>query len=237
MRPPRPLLAALLATTAVVTAVLCWFAWILVNQERAIDDQRAREQTEGSAEAMAAGIRSTLAEAGDWLSAWLSSPATSTPAIEGAVVLTIGPDGVRTFPPGGLPFVPVVPIMEAERSLTELFVAAEAAEFRERQLAVAAERYRALTTHPDVRVRAGGLFRLGRVLRKSGEFREAFAGTTSSVVCETSVSDIFRRSWRVSSAGALPCSHWGTARARNSSTPSCSSASDAGRWPTSAAMR
>ena len=76
----------------VVTVALCWFGWRLLVQQRAIDQQRAREQLEIGADAMAAGIRGKLAEAGERLSGWLSNPASSAPAIDGAVVVTVNPD-------------------------------------------------------------------------------------------------------------------------------------------------
>jgi hypothetical protein len=106
-RPGQSLLAALAATTVVVTAALCWAGWRLLEQQRAIDDQRARERIERSADAIAAEVRGKLAEAGERLSGWVSSPAAAPPAIDGAVVLTVSADGVRVSPPGALPFVPL----------------------------------------------------------------------------------------------------------------------------------
>ena len=174
-RPPRSLLAALVATTVVVTVALCWFGWRLLVQQQAIDQQRAREQLEIGADAMAAGIRGKLAEAGERLSGWLSSPTSSAPAFDGAVVLTVNPDEpgtVHVAPDGGLPFVPVV---VASPAVPNAFTSIEASEFARNQLASAAERYRLLTSHRDAHVRAGAWLRLGRVLRKSGDFKGALA--------------------------------------------------------------
>ena len=70
-RPPHALLAALVATTLVVTAALGWFGWRLLDQQRSIDEQRAREQLETGANAIAAGIRGKLAEAAERLGGWL----------------------------------------------------------------------------------------------------------------------------------------------------------------------
>lgn len=174
-RPPRSLLAALVATTVVVTVALCWFEWRLLVQQRAIDQQRAREQLEIGADAVAAGIRGKLAEAGERLSGWLSNPASSAPAVDGAVVLTVNPhepDGVLVAPRGGLPFVPVV---GASPVPTDVFASIETVEFASNQLASAAEWYRLLASHRDAHVRTGAWLRLGRVLRKSGDFRGALA--------------------------------------------------------------
>ena len=178
LRPPRSLLAALVATTMVVTVALCWFGWRLLVQQRAIDEQRARDQLEVGADAMAAGIRGKLAEAGERLSGWLSNPASSAPAIDGAVVVTVNPDapeGVMVAPGGGLPFVPVVGPSEVptDALASGVFASVEEAEFVRNALASASEQYRLLTRHRDRDVRAGAWLRLGRVLRKSGDFAGA----------------------------------------------------------------
>lgn len=170
LRPPHALLAALAATTIVVTSALGWAGWRLLDQQRAIDEQRARAQLEISADAIAAGVRGKLAEAGERLSGWLTNPASSPPAIDGTVVLTMSPDHVLVTPPDGLPFVPVAGEGPAP---ADVFSPIEAKEFAANQPGIAAERYRVLTRHRDARVRAGAWLRLGRVLRKSGDFAGA----------------------------------------------------------------
>ncbi|MBI3490414.1 MAG: hypothetical protein HY047_01235 [Acidobacteria bacterium] len=159
-----------MATTIVVTAALGWAGWRLLDQQRAIDEQRAREQLESRADAIAAGVRGKLAEAGERLSGWLSNPASSPPVIDGAVVLTMSPDQVLVAPPDGLPFVPVA---KGAPAPTDVFSTFEVMEFAENQLASAAEGYRVLSRHRDAHVRAGALLRLGRILRKSRDFAGA----------------------------------------------------------------
>jgi signal transduction histidine kinase len=164
------LLAALVATTVVVTAALGWAASRLLDQQRAIDDQRAREQVESGADAITAQIRGTLAEAGERLSSWVSSSTVEAPAIRGAVVVAIDADGVRVAPDGGLPFVPTV---RETPPRSDGFAAIEAMEFSSGSLSAAADRYRALTKDPDPAIRAGALIRLGRVLRKARDYAGA----------------------------------------------------------------
>jgi len=171
-RPSHSLLGALTATTVVVTAALCWAGWRLLDQQRAIDEQHAREQLEGSADAIAAEARGKLAEAADRLSGWLSNPSSSAPAVEGAVVVTVSPDEVLVTPRDGLAFVPVA---RQASPATDAFSSIESMEFADHQLASAAERYRVLSRHRDAHVRAGALLRLGRVLRKSNDFAGALA--------------------------------------------------------------
>jgi signal transduction histidine kinase len=167
--PTRSLLAALVSTAVVVTAALGWAGWRLLDQQRAIDEQRARNQAESVADAVAAGIRGKLAEAGERLSGWVSNPSSAVPAIDGAVVVGTRPDGVDVNPAGGLPFVPVA--IEASR-ITDRFAALEAIEFGG-DPARAVVGYRSLASDPDPRVRAGAQVRLGRVQRKMRDFSGA----------------------------------------------------------------
>jgi signal transduction histidine kinase len=170
LRPPQSLLAALAATTVVVTVAVCWAGWRLLDQQRAIDEQRAREQLDSGADAIASRISGRLAETGEWLSAWVVSPASLPPAVDGAVALAVDADGIRIVPDGGLPFVPAV--VPARRP-ADAFVAAERLEFLDNRPGDAAARYRLLARSDDAELRAGALLRLGRVLRKQGDFTGA----------------------------------------------------------------
>jgi signal transduction histidine kinase len=171
-RPPQSLLAALAATTVVVTAALCWAGWQLLDQQRAIDEQRARERLEATAEALASNITGRLAEAGEWLSVWVSSPPSVPPVGDGAVALAIADGRIDVVPPGGLPYVP--PAVAAPRR-TNAFDELERVEFANARLGDAAAGYRLLASTRDVHVRAGAWFRLGRVLRRSGDLDGALA--------------------------------------------------------------
>ena len=105
--PTHSLLAALVSTTIVVTAALGWAGWRLLDQQRAIDEQRARDQAESVADAVAAGVRGKLAEAGERLSGWVSNPASPSPRSTARSSSGCEPDGIEVNPAGGLPFVPV----------------------------------------------------------------------------------------------------------------------------------
>ena len=169
--PTRSVLAALLATTVVVTAALAWAGWRLLDQQQALDDQRARERSESMADAAAAHIREKLAEVGERLSGWVSSPSAPVPAVDGAVVVGLRADSIHVNPIGGLPFVPVA--IEA-RPPADPFAALEQSEFAADPERAAAG-YRRLTHDRDPHVRAGALLRLGRVQRKSRDLRGALA--------------------------------------------------------------
>ncbi len=179
-RPPHRLLAVLAATTLVVTVAICWAGWRLLDQQRTIDRQREREQLENRAEAIAAGIRGRLAEAGERLAGWLSDPAAPLQPLDGAVLVAIDGDKTWTMPPNGLPYVPISPRSAAPSAE---FSRIEAIEFGEPANPGVAERYRRLTRDADPHVRAGALLRLGRVLRKSRDFsgaQEAYRALASS---------------------------------------------------------
>jgi two-component system phosphate regulon sensor histidine kinase PhoR len=167
--PTRSLLAALLSTTVVVTVALGWAGWRLLEQQQALDDQRARDRSESMADAVAARIRGRLAEAGERLSGWVSSPSSPVPAIDGSVVAGLRADGIHVNPIGGLPFVPVA--IRAP-STADPFAALEASEFDD-DLERAGAGYRRLTHHRDPHVRAGALLRLGRVQRKTRDLSGA----------------------------------------------------------------
>ena len=160
---------ALLVTSVVTSAMLCWFGWKLFVQQRVIDRQQERVQLDRAADALTAAVRGQLADAGDRLSAWLSNPSASPPTIDRGVVLAVDRNRIQIRPAGGLPFVPVA----VSQPTPDELVDPELIELRDGRLQDAAQQYRALTSHRDVRVQAGAWFRLGRVLRKSGKLQSA----------------------------------------------------------------
>jgi signal transduction histidine kinase len=165
------LLTALVVTTAVVTAALSWAGWRLLEQQRAIDDQRAQQTLDAAAASIAASIRGRLAEAGDRLSAVVASPETALPIIDSAVLLRVSADGsLAVAGERGLPFLPSIP---SGIDTSEVFAEGQALEFARNDLAGAAARYEGLARSGDAVVQAGALLRLGRVRVKSQNARAA----------------------------------------------------------------
>jgi signal transduction histidine kinase len=78
---------------------------------------------------------------------------------------------VETYPPGRLLFYPAIP--NGEEPPDSTFAAGEALEFQRNDPAGAAKVFRALSRSPDTGLRAGALLRLGRNLRKTGQYDEA----------------------------------------------------------------
>ena len=147
MRLRNPVLAALLATSTVVTITLVWFGWRNLERER----------LDNAADTAAAGIRARLAEAGERLS--------RGEAIEGAVVVVLRDGQVTVTPRGAIPFVPVVGVASP---VDRAIAAAEAVEFGG-DLGRAAALYRGMGLNGEA------LLRLGRVLRKMGDGAGAMA--------------------------------------------------------------
>jgi signal transduction histidine kinase len=147
-----------------VTTSLAWFGWKLYDQQLAVVQQHLKARLENGADALDGDIRATVAEAGEQLSAWLASPGSQLPGINGGVVFASTRTGVRVSPPGSLPFVPL-PRRSARGD--ERFRAAEALEFQAGDLSAAAAAYRTFVVHENKDIAAGALLRLGRVLRRS----------------------------------------------------------------------
>ena len=166
------MIAALLATTVVVTGALCGFGWYLIDQQRGLDEHRVQQQLEAGADAAVARLRGKLAETGEHLSGAVAAGSLAAPPDQGEAVAIIASDRVSVSPPGSLPFVPAVP---ASTDSSDAFTSVEQLEFARGDFTAAAVRYRALARRVDPVVRAGAWLRLGRVLRRSRDFSGALA--------------------------------------------------------------
>ena len=62
LRPPRSLLVGLFLLTLASISTLAWFGFRLLDQERLVEAQHAREHLEQSADRIAATLRLLLAE-------------------------------------------------------------------------------------------------------------------------------------------------------------------------------
>src|SRR5450759_2425527 len=164
-RPPRSLLTLYLAGAITGVVCLAWLAGRLLDQEQAVELQRAREQLEVAADRAVAVCQRSLNELER------QAFAADGPLPPDTVAVIADRLSVRSRPAGRLVFVPVVaPSSDVPPGV---FTAGEQAEFGKTGLANAADIYRALTRAPSRAVRAGALVRLGRTLRKAGRHAEA----------------------------------------------------------------
>src|SRR5579885_1218533 len=161
LRPPQSLLIILCLLTLVSITALGWFGWRLLDQERLVEAQRAREALEQSADRIATRLRGALAEMGDRLGA----PSPQAPP--GATLLIATDRSVS----GPLLYRPVTnPEGEAPQ---KIFADAESLEFVQGQPLQAVDAYGKLAESPDPAVRAGALIRLARVERRLGDIAAA----------------------------------------------------------------
>jgi signal transduction histidine kinase len=179
--PPRHLLLLFITITLGLTTALVWFAWLLVRQDRDLEAQRARDRLEGAAARITAVLDRRLADLG----AALVDATSGTPQdraarlarwgdtlAQGAVLVDLGPASFRAYPAGRLLFDPSLPA--AGISTDSAFTAGEWFEYRD-SLPAAVRIYQELARSPGADRRAGALLRLGRTLRKAGQFGEASA--------------------------------------------------------------
>ena len=164
-----PVLFVVLAGIPLVA--LGWLGFRVLEQDRALEDQRGRDQLQNAATLLTRELdRSLAAWEGTLLAAAAGAPA-ALPT--DAVLLGFAAGGLLHRQGARLPFYPAVPApadLPADR-----FAAAEAREFRGRDLAGAATAYRRLAATDEGPVRAAALARLARVLRKQHRLSEAAA--------------------------------------------------------------
>jgi signal transduction histidine kinase len=175
LKPPKSLLLILVLLTLVSVSTVGWFGFKLLEQDRMVQAQRRQERLEQAADRMAATLRGTLAETGERLSAWLTTPPPAGKPEDG-VLLTVDENSVTAYPAGRLLYYPA-PSNEPEAP-AEVFVQGELLEFLQAQPAKAADVYRALAESKNPAVRAGALLRLARVLGKLGRRDESRAAYT-----------------------------------------------------------
>jgi signal transduction histidine kinase len=188
LRPPRKLLAILFLVTLVSVSALGWFGWKLLDQERAVEAQRAREGLEQAADRAVAIARGTLAEAGERLGTWLIVPPPAGKPDEG-LLLILANGNLSASPARRLLYRPQTQ-PEVEDST---FSDAEVFEFQQALPARAIEAYRRLADSKVPAVRAGALIRLARVLRKTnqkGEARTVYQRVTAAEVGNAAVGGV-----------------------------------------------
>jgi signal transduction histidine kinase len=180
-RPPRPLLVAFLAFALAPVAALGWLGWRLLEQERALERQRAHERLQNAADRVAATLARQLTEIEGRLGSLLVTPdhqigsaaSEFTGHFEDALIVVLSSRGIDGYPRGRLLYYPFLP--SAPEPPAETFAQAEALEFRQRDPAGAAAAYRKLAGSPDPAVRAAALLGVARNLRKSRRLEEALA--------------------------------------------------------------
>jgi signal transduction histidine kinase len=167
--PSRRLLALFLILTVAPAAGLAWLGWRLLEQDRALEAQRAMERREYAADLVATALSRRLAASRRQLIQ--SGEAPSLEAVPDAVVVRLQQDQLRDSPAGRLLYYPVA---SHDRQVPEApFLAGERFEFTRRDYAKAIEAFRALADSKDPAVGGGAQFRIARNERKLGDLQKA----------------------------------------------------------------
>jgi signal transduction histidine kinase len=166
LRPPRHVLALFIAVAAVSVSALVWLSWRLLEQDRALENQRIQERLERAADLIVTSLDLGLSEIENRLSV-LSDPGAH------ALSVAFGPHEVEAHPVGRLIYYPFIP--PVRESPVTVFEAGETLEFRKRDYVGAMSAFRAPALSKDPLIRAGALMRLGRNLRKNNQLHEALA--------------------------------------------------------------
>ncbi|MGH8674296.1 MAG: sensor histidine kinase, partial [Burkholderiales bacterium] len=167
----RKLPALFVVLTAMPLVALGWLGLRALDQDRAIESRRLRDQLDSSAALLSHEVEQNLTTWEGMVAAAAQGKSAVLPA--DAVLLTFDDHGLRGREGARLPYYPQRP---APAALPEgVFAAAEFAEFRDGDLVRAAALYRALAARPDRPLRAAALTRLARCLRKKGNAADALA--------------------------------------------------------------
>jgi hypothetical protein len=186
LRPPNRLLVLFLAVIVLPAGALAWLGWRLLEQDRALLNQRVQEHLERDATRVSAEVRRQI----DGLRLelpFLIKPSAAAPD-DGALVVRMRPDGVEAWPHQRLLYHPWLPMTSA--APVEAFAASEALEFRLRDLEGAAAAYADLTGRESPAAATGPRVEKGRTargracrLRRPGRRRRSRVGQRAGRSC------------------------------------------------------
>ena len=163
---PYGLPAAFLALTLGPSLGLVWLGWRLLDQDRALEQQRIEERRERATDQVVAALQNALGQSELDL-AQLRAPAAGDDAL---MVEFVGSE-VRAHPDGRLLFGSAV--AEPRDASSGVYMEAERYEFQQRDHQRAITALQPLTRSPDPAIRAGALLRTARNQRKAGQFDRA----------------------------------------------------------------
>ena len=180
-QPPRHLLVSFLVFALAPVAALGWLGWRLLEQERALERQRAHESLQSAADRIGATLGRQLTEIEGRLSSLVVTPGPQVGSaaselashLGDALIVVLSPGGIDGYPPGRLLYYPF--LLAAPEPPADTFAQAAALEFRRRDPAGAAAAYRKLTGSPEPAVRAAALLGVARTLRKARDLTGALA--------------------------------------------------------------
>jgi len=170
-----------LSVMALLVIVLGWLGWLLLDQDRSLEEQRTRERVDAAAaeleQAFSGGItaeRSRLDEIAGVLS---SGQGADVPALLDSLR---GPLTVIHFSVGGTTVAPehdllYMAVPGEPEPLPSQFARADRLEFQHQDYPGAMRLLTALAESSDRNVQASALMRLGRISRRDGRIGDALA--------------------------------------------------------------
>jgi len=171
IRPSRRLLLLFLGVTLLPSMGLIWLGWHLLQQDRALMDQRIQERRERAADLLVAALEQKLLATEQNLNE--SFALQNAAPGDDALLVVFRPGGIDAYPKTRLLYYPSM--MPGKEAPGQLFRRGEEYEFRLQDYANAIASFRELAHSGDVAVRAGAQLRLARNLRKAGQFGAALA--------------------------------------------------------------
>ncbi len=165
-RSPYRLLGAFLALTLGPALGLVWLGWRLLEQDRALENQRIGERREHAADQVVTALQGALQKSEIDL-AQLQAPKPG----DDALMVEFRPSGIRVYPNGALLFHPRAP--EFGDVSAHVYREAETYEFQRQDCGKAISTLRALTGSLDSSIRAGAYLRIARNQRKASLFDHA----------------------------------------------------------------
>ncbi len=169
--PSRRLLALFLILTIAPAAGLAWLGWRLLEQDRALEAQRAMERREYATDLVASALNRRIAASRRQLAQ--SGEASSLISAPDAVVVRFQQNDVRDIPAGRLLYYPVA--FHDREAPEGPFLAGDRLELTHRDYAKAIEQFRVFAGSKNPALRAGAQFRIARNERKLGNLQEALA--------------------------------------------------------------
>jgi len=166
LRSPYGLLAAFLALTLGPALGLVSLGWRLLEQDRALENQRIEERRENAADQLVAALQRALQTS----EIDLAQRRAPLPG-DDALMVEFRPSGIRVHPNGALLFYPLASGMQEAPS--NVYREAETYEFQRQDYRKAVSALTALTRSPDSSIRAGAYLRIARNQRKAGQFDPA----------------------------------------------------------------
>lgn len=183
-----------LSVMALLLLALGWLGWLLLDQDRLLEDQRTRERVDAAVaeleDALADGIAAERSRLDEIAEAISSGQGTDVPQIldtlRGPLTLIhFSVDRTTAMPEHGLRYLPVT---RKPESLPPQFARADRLEFQQQDYPAAMRLLTPMVGSSNRHVQASALMRLGRISRRDGRiddaltYYETLAGFTGQTI-------------------------------------------------------